>query len=636
MSHTKQGSGDLFRKTLYNLAILSAGTIHRFIPSTPDLKSALSPESIFINLEQCDSIRNRKLTDLANNVSEKASKLFAALAHSGTLFHLESLINEGLTDEDLPVKLSNNVLTCSNNSSKSFPTGDWEEWDLNSFLNSQWCFLAPIFNSRNQELKLEYGHVLPFIDRVALGEGSYSDVYKVQIHEAHQKFPDMKEGQPVALKVFKHRDTKNVDFERETAMFKELKVIRHPHIIKLLATIEQKSIGEEDLTYSMMFPLAKSNLRQYWEKEGSNVSKDLTPSLVLWVLHQFQGLAGGLHEIHNLKSSSTPSANLAVNEEVINGRHGDIKPENILFFYEPTEEHHHGILRIADFGLGKFHNKKASGVTSNKSIPRARSGTYEAPECMESNQMSRPYDIWTLGCVYLEFTIWLIFRSTGLQSFGTDRLNSSGITNVKTDQFYNIQQNGQSVLREAVEIWVDALLEAEICKGAIVDLVHLIREQMLEVLPKKRIKSEELVKKLSDIVERAELDAQYLLNGMGRPAVPAFKCQRQSSTFPMDLRPDMSRLPHRSGIALSSHNKNTQDHAYAGFQSEDYAYAGSHPKPRMCLELEESQFAPPINQSNLPLPAINVEEPAQGSDSKQRTTQNPAKVNHINKKSRMS
>lgn len=68
----------------------------------------------------------------------------------------------------------------------------------------------------------------------------------------------------------------------------------------------------------------------------------------------------------------------------------------------------HGILVIADFGLMAFHRGQSRSL-----VPGAKlhgTPTYAPPEWQLNYQVSRSYDIWSLGCVYLEFITWLVVR----------------------------------------------------------------------------------------------------------------------------------------------------------------------------------------------------------------------------------
>jgi serine/threonine protein kinase len=76
-----------------------------------------------------------------------------------------------------------------------------------------------------------------------------------------------------------------------------------------------------------------------------------------------------------------------------------------------------GRLVIADVGLAKFHaqytRKRFSPTTT-----RHGSRTYSPPEALEKNAIfSRKYDVWSFGCVLLEFLVWLVHGKKGHERF---------------------------------------------------------------------------------------------------------------------------------------------------------------------------------------------------------------------------
>lgn len=169
-----------------------------------------------------------------------------------------------------------------------------------------------------------------------------------------------------ALKLFSQHDTK------------------HEHLIKALAAYSH--CGK----HFLIFPLAEGNLDTVWQ--------EAVPSLrdPLWLLTQCHGLTQGLLRIHQYRTPKSSS-----NQKRLLGRHGDIKPQNILWFKDPSTAGDR--LVLSDFTLVRFH---AEG--SNKETTMARIGgtvTYRAPEVvvMSGKHVSQKYDVWSLGCVFLDF-----------------------------------------------------------------------------------------------------------------------------------------------------------------------------------------------------------------------------------------
>ena len=52
--------------------------------------------------------------------------------------------------------------------------------------------------------------------------------------------------------------------------------------------------------------------------------------------------------------------------------------------------------------------------------------------------ISRKYDIWSLGCVYLEFVTWLLSGPTGIRSFADARCSQNPVNEMDEDTFFTL------------------------------------------------------------------------------------------------------------------------------------------------------------------------------------------------------
>lgn len=236
-------------------------------------------------------------------------------------------------------------------------------------------------------------------------------------------------------------------------MLKRFGGIQHPHIVTLLATYQYKN------QYHFIFPWADLDLDEYWNQTPP--VKPGSPDycgFVCWVFKQLQGLSGALQVIHGPTRSG--GASLAVPgsdpEEIKYGRHGDIKPQNILWFDNGSEwagAEQRGILVITDMGASAVHREVSRSNVPNQPLPCTPS--YKPPECdRKGGKITRAYDIWTLGCVFLEMAIWMLEDISGRDEFRT-RMTSQFLEGGKMDLFYDIKRPGQDgmcefVLKESV------------------------------------------------------------------------------------------------------------------------------------------------------------------------------------------
>lgn len=159
---------------------------------------------------------------------------------------------------------------------------------------------------------------------------------------------------------------------------------------------------ERDGKQSIIFNWAPGgNLRDAWVQLEKQRGISSSQKLLLWTLTELQGLASALESLH-----------------ARNYRHGDLKPENILCF-ESRGKGETFTLKLGDLGLAKFHDTPTRQRRQATSM-RYATWRYEPPESLIAPRqpMSRRADVWSLGCVVMEFLIWLRYGADELDRFG--------------------------------------------------------------------------------------------------------------------------------------------------------------------------------------------------------------------------
>jgi serine/threonine protein kinase len=201
-------------------------------------------------------------------------------------------------------------------------------------------------------------------------------------------------------------------FEREYNILRHLRKMKHAnnHLVTLLAAYEQNH------QFFLILPWAEFDLHHYWlEKFPDAPCGDESTSS--WIQEQCCGLAGAvstLHHYHTTSQTSMVEKQPAIRAEprnrmddtrsflILNGRHGDIKPANILWY--PTQ-HGLGILRLSDFGTAHFSRANCISPHEKDMMPSSR--PYRSPESiLPDGEISAQCDVWALGCVFLEFICW--------------------------------------------------------------------------------------------------------------------------------------------------------------------------------------------------------------------------------------
>lgn len=504
---------------------------HSFIVPNSAQESLITINAVAKEIQAGYRLGLEEAVERAEEVCQSARHLFAILAYMKRGAEICTLLEEGVSDTDLPLmRESDDQHRFALKRKSGKPIKIMEKWcdkDLEKFDRYQYWMTAPIFEDK-QHYPLHDNTILPFFPvKPDAGteepkQGGYSEVYRVRVHPSHHKFwkrSAPEDGEPlIAIKKLFSPDLK--EFQKEQSILIALGAKNHPHLIKLLATYQHKQ------KYHLMFPCANANLRQYWDDRPHPNFDEAT---VLWSLKQMTGIAKALRLIHNFRVTHrlSPSGevrmpddvNLSVKKgEEMFGRHGDIKPENILWFKQASKvEDENGVLQIADFGLGRFHGRDSRSKINPATV--WSSPTYEPPECKLHRPVSRSYDIWSLGCLYLEFITWLLMGPAEIDRFSRHRGRDAG-TGINDDNFYTVftkpGHGPEAEVRDKVTEWVNELHKHGKCSAVIHGLLDLIMERLLIVDSKNRIEAASLSDELDRTLNRAKIDKTYLLKPVPR------------------------------------------------------------------------------------------------------------------------
>jgi serine/threonine protein kinase len=248
--------------------------------------------------------------------------------------------------------------------------------------------------------------------------------------------------------------------QTEVDSLEMIRDLNHPHLIRAIAYYKKGN------KHCVIFPWAeRGTLREFWKKSPPKLDR----RYLEWVFKQFCGLAGAIERLHHSQKAT---------------RHGDLKPENILCFAGngSNSSRDECTLVIADVGLSKCHDKLTE---HRRDATKTHSGTimYEPPETelQPKQPRSRRYDVWSLGCIYLEFVVWLLYGASDLDRFRSD-LTSSG----SNTRFYVLDEDSgtrkkTSRLNGAVTKWVDWIKKDPRCaeNTAIRFLIDLVVNKLL-------------------------------------------------------------------------------------------------------------------------------------------------------------
>lgn len=320
--------------------------------------------------------------------------LLATIIFAGLdLAFLHKLWKANIKEKDMPLSLPNRP--------ESIEEGEFEK-----FRRYQSSFKA--HNFPDSQKPTELGKHEDILDRVLvpvtskthIGKGANGDVYQVQIQEEHHNFsPDR--NSPLAMKVLKRDEPDSPYSRHELEILKTLAEVPHPHLTPFYGSWRHRGV------FHMLFPLAKCDLYRFLSE--TTAPPDLEGPFVLWAISQMHGLAGALNHIHNLSPVGLDSSQEFRDgtNTLRTGVHLDLSLKNVLVF---PFENSYGVLKISDFGTAKI-RQMLSGDFRPKGSPRFHdhkgNAQYAAPEGESGEEVGRPYDIFSLGCIYLDFLLWV-------------------------------------------------------------------------------------------------------------------------------------------------------------------------------------------------------------------------------------
>ncbi|KUI69218.1 hypothetical protein VM1G_05517 [Cytospora mali] len=437
-------------------------------------------------------------------------KIFTILVLCETPKDILKFMEDGVSDHDLPLQKiittegSPNIfnLARKGDRGKLKCFDGWTSTSVWRFEEWQWTTMAPFFyHGRRKDVKhfiLQDQVPLPFNTDSRFGsrelpyqrlefEGGFSNVFKVSIHPEHHDFykPGVHQ-RDFAIKCLLSRDRE--EFKREADTLMKFSGDSHKHLISLFATYEQ--FGR----FYLIFPWAEAHLQSYWKQ---NPAPDSNYEAVHWLAEQCSGIADALKQIHRYETgiikrrtgsypigAHTQDQKGSQRPQPLFGRHGDIKPENVLWFRNSSKENDRGVLKISDFGLAEFTTRHSQCYKRNTQI--AHSTSYRPPECdLEGAVVGPSYDIWTLGCLYLELITWQLGGWDLLQTFRERRkLHDPMRHNKPTDTFFEIVRCEETntigaMIKPAVTQFILDLHAHQACTEYFHEFLNLISQEML-------------------------------------------------------------------------------------------------------------------------------------------------------------
>lgn len=370
----------------------------------------------------------------------------------------------------------------------------------------------------------------------------------------------------------------HVSWLNEANALFQIAELRHKHLISQATAFKQ---GER--RFIVLEWANGGTLRDIWQKESHDRSL-LDGGKVMRVLEELTGIASALSRLHGTNTKTRTAMAMSADPrrkntmsrsetilsqgqgdrlsvpkirfkgvssdddydssdygEEQHWRHGDLKPDNIIQFIDDKTSWL-GTLKIADLGLAKEH---AFATTQQKYT----TSHYEAPEVITTMNSrvprSRRYDIWSMGCIIFEYTIWLLYGyKEGLKSFYDEGKDIDAYR--ETLYFTADLSTRRAQVSDAARRWISHILEVDPeCNRAtpsvIKDLVMLVRDRLLVIdLPRENMSQDDVnsCRASADDLERVLLKikrtaiddvhrgGKYLSSGKSRNGISAPRLQQ--------------------------------------------------------------------------------------------------------------
>ncbi|OAL45283.1 kinase-like protein [Pyrenochaeta sp. DS3sAY3a] len=532
----------------------------KYIWPSPLMQQIMTRERIICELHAYESTEPE---ELAETILQSHFKVFAVLVLAGKGSSIRSVITARVEDTDLPLQsygTGHHLYKNSQNSEISFLEcfEDWDVLNRESFFEYQFAVDPCELNLADDRITPRHEDFhdevyLPFKHEEKGQSGGYGVVTKVTIHKGCHKFhpllKSIKTGNCFARKQLLKNDAK--EFENEAAALRRFNGFGNDHMVTFLMTWTLKR------SYNLLFPWATRDLDAHWAKYPRPT---MDAETLLWTSKQIAGIASAIRSIHN-----PASATLRVPEDHKYGRHGGLKAENILLFDSPDDPM--GILVVAGLGLAKLNSIVSRSAQSNNHVHCTT--RYKPPECdIDGAKITRSYDVWTFGCLLLEWVCWL-FQGQEVKTQFIYNLGDYNHNGVTVETFFNVAPVPGQSRKWFVDVH-DAAREkfAELhgdpkCTQYFHDLLHLVEEHMLVVRAKSRIDSEKMHQELTGMHQRAGRDKTYYYT----PCESSHQSKIHDALVAEFRKPKNSTAPHN--VELTMINNSDAEQAISGSAQVD-------------------------------------------------------------------
>ncbi|RDW58911.1 hypothetical protein BP6252_13387 [Coleophoma cylindrospora] len=534
----------------------------------------------------CVQLYDKMMQIIGNGASNIRLRILGILLFMKCFDYIDLFVRDEIYDDDLPLKHTpsrmDEFFTRRSSSANKTLFKGWDRGEIEHFYLYQKWFCVPFFDFQEHKL---HSYVLD--DQVRLPwqlyahktSGGNGIIHRLQIHPSHHNYQGSQmPGRDLnfAVKEIHAGDVVTYQQELHALEISSARMKKEKHLIKLLLTFQH---GDK---YYLIFEWADGNLAEFWQQTNSKL-EHLTTT---WAANQCLGISKAVQRIHGLatwqKMRRKATSDSASDNEPEWGRHGDIKPNNILWFSMYGEER--DLLVVSDLGLTRYHSRLSRSLVHHSHIDGYTS-LYRAPELnLGDHHISQKYDIWSLGCVYLEFCIWYLEGIEAVWLFEEEResQDESDYSNLKEDKYFNIKtsKNGQkyAAVKPVVEEWIKRLLAHNGCNDFMKGMLNLISKHMLVVEQKKRFKIDRICSEIFKLMPEKGFHDRGL-------EVDDLEFQHVEGNIDSVAADSIEAKGHTRALSIRTTNGDTGDEA-----SDEQSPACATPM-RQCKETQPQQHS---------------------------------------------
>ncbi|KAI5779394.1 kinase-like domain-containing protein [Geopyxis carbonaria] len=260
--------------------------------------------------------------------------------------------------------------------------------------------------------KLQDEQVVPFKTKTFINAGYFSKVYKITVFKQYDcfrsRYPEYlaPEFDDEGNYSYACKEVGVEDFPEPLNNDELFALIDTPpnseHVVPLLGAFIHNNV------LHMIFPLIEFTLEEYMKRNAPPTDDNLA-----YFLKSASMMTEGLFAFQNPNQDED-------NHSSVCCMHRDLSTQNTLVT-GPSGPSGHVKFMISDFGLARFMSNKArTGYTPSIKWDTGHRGRYTAPECRPNADFKRSADVFSLGCLLLENTLFAVQNFQAVEKLRKD------------------------------------------------------------------------------------------------------------------------------------------------------------------------------------------------------------------------